>query len=99
MAAAAGVALVASLPREAVADYWPAVALGIWFLSAAVTGRVLSLPVMLVLFGALAGAVAGGIVDVVAHSVVPPFGAAAGMAVGVLVFAASSAGYDDTFSE
>jgi hypothetical protein len=44
MAAAAGVALVASLPREAVADYWPAVALGIWFLSAAVTGRVLSLP-------------------------------------------------------
>lgn len=58
-----------------------------WILCSLVTARVLSLPVGLVLFAALAGGVAGALVALAtSHQV--------GLAIGLLVFAASCGGYD-----
>jgi hypothetical protein len=57
-----------------------------WFLCSAVTARFLELPLGVVLFAALAGGVAGGIVTLVSSHW-------PGVAAAVLVFAASCGGY------
>jgi hypothetical protein len=59
----------------------------VWMACAALTARILSLPLGYVLFSALAGGVAGAIVFLLASH-------AAGMAAGLLVFAASCGSYD-----
>jgi hypothetical protein len=59
----------------------------VWLACAAVTARILSLPSGYVLFSAVAGGVAGAIVFLVASHW-------AGMAAGLLVFAASCGSYD-----
>ena len=59
----------------------------VWLACAAVTGRILSLPLGYVLFSAVAGGVAGAIVFLAASHW-------AGMAAGLLVFAASCGSYD-----
>jgi hypothetical protein len=59
----------------------------VWLASSAVTARILSLPLGYVLFSAVAGGVAGAIVFLVASHW-------AGMAAGLLVFAASCGSYD-----
>jgi hypothetical protein len=86
-----GAALAAPLSRDTVADYWPLAATVAWFGCAALTARVLRLPMALVLFAALAGCVAGALVEVVLGRVLPAVGAAAGLVVALLVFSASSA--------
>lgn len=57
-----------------------------WIACAAVTGRILRLPVSLVAFAAVAGGVAGALVGIAASHT-------AGLIVSVAVFAASCAGY------
>jgi hypothetical protein len=59
----------------------------VWLACSAVTSRILSLPLGYVLFSAVAGGVAGAIVFLVASHW-------AGMAAGLLVFAASCGSYD-----
>jgi hypothetical protein len=59
----------------------------VWLLASVVTARILSLPLGYVLFSAVAGGVAGAIVFLLASH-------AAGMAAGLLVFAASCGSYD-----
>jgi hypothetical protein len=59
----------------------------VWLVCAAVTAWILSLPLGYVLFSAVAGGVAGAIVFLVASHW-------AGMAAGLLVFAASCGSYD-----
>jgi hypothetical protein len=59
----------------------------VWLACSAVTARILSLPLGYVLFSAVAGGVAGAIVFLVASHW-------AGMAAGLLVFAASCGSYD-----
>jgi hypothetical protein len=59
----------------------------VWLACSAVTARILSLPLGYVLFSAVAGGVAGTIVFLVASHW-------AGMAAGLLVFAASCGSYD-----
>jgi hypothetical protein len=59
----------------------------VWLLCSAVTSRILSLPLGYVLFSAVAGGVAGAIVFLAASHW-------AGMAAGLLVFAASCGSYD-----
>ena len=59
----------------------------VWLLASLVTARVLSLPLGFALFSAVAGGVAGSILFLVASH-------AAGMAAGLLVFAASCGSYD-----
>ena len=59
----------------------------VWVLASLVTARILSLPLGYALFSAVAGGVAGAIVFLVASH-------AAGMAAGLLVFAASCGSYD-----
>jgi hypothetical protein len=59
----------------------------VWLACSAVTARVLSLPLGYVLFSAVAGGVAGAIVFLAATHW-------AGMAAGLLVFAASCGSYD-----
>jgi hypothetical protein len=59
----------------------------IWLACSVVTARILSLPLGYVLFSAVAGGVAGAIVFLVASHW-------AGMAAGLLVFAASCGSYD-----
>jgi hypothetical protein len=59
----------------------------VWLSCAAVTGRILSMPLGYVLFSAVAGGVAGAIVFLVASHW-------AGMVAGLLVFAASCGSYD-----
>jgi hypothetical protein len=58
-----------------------------WIGCALVTARVLSLPAGLVLFAALAGGVAGGLVALATSHTV-------GLVISLLVFAASCGGYD-----
>lgn len=58
-----------------------------WIACSLVTARVLSLPAGLVLFAALAGGVAGGLVALAASHTV-------GLVISLLVFAASCGGYD-----
>ena len=59
----------------------------VWLLASVVTARILALPTGYALFSAVAGGVAGAIVFLVASHW-------AGMAAGLLVFAASSGSYD-----
>jgi hypothetical protein len=59
----------------------------VWLACAAVTARILSMPLGYVLFSAVAGGVAGAIVFLVASHW-------AGMVAGLLVFAASCGSYD-----
>jgi hypothetical protein len=59
----------------------------VWLVCSAATARVLSLPLGYVLFSAVAGGVAGAIVFLLASH-------GAGMAAGLLVFAASCGSYD-----
>ncbi|MGH2716005.1 MAG: hypothetical protein ACRDM7_19400 [Thermoleophilaceae bacterium] len=59
----------------------------VWLACSAVTARILSLPLGYVLFSAVAGGVAGAIVFLLASHW-------AGMAAGLLVFAASCGSYD-----
>jgi hypothetical protein len=58
-----------------------------WIACSLVTARVLSLPAGLVLFAALAGGVAGGLVALATSHTV-------GLVISLLVFAASCGGYD-----
>jgi len=73
--------------RDFFEDYGFVVGPVAWLACAAVTARVLSLPLGYVLFSALAGGVAGAIVLLAATHL-------AGIAVALLVFAASCASYD-----
>lgn len=59
-----------------------------WIACSIVSARVLPLPAGVVLFAALAGGICGLLVSLVA-------GHTPGLAVALLVFAASNAGYDD----
>lgn len=63
-----------------------------WIGCALVTARVLSLPAGLVLFAALAGGVAGGLVSLATSHTV-------GIVISLLVFAASCGGYDSERDE
>jgi hypothetical protein len=63
-----------------------------WIACSFVTARVLSLPVGLVLFAALAGGVAGGLVSLATSHTV-------GLVISLLVFAASCGGYDSERDE
>ena len=58
-----------------------------WIACSLVTGRVLGIPAGLVLFAALAGGVAGGLVSLATSHTV-------GLVISLLVFAASCGGYD-----
>jgi hypothetical protein len=81
------VALALALDEEFFEDYGFVVGPVIWIACSLVTGRVLGLPVTYTLFCALAGAVAGIVVELAG-----PHWAAIGAAIGV--FAASVSGYD-----
>lgn len=81
-------ALALALDREFFKDYGFAVGPLSWLGCSLITARVLSLPVGLVAFSALAGGVAGFLVGLVA-------GHLPGLVVSLLVFAASCAGYDE----
>ena len=80
--------LALALDREFFKDYGVAVGPLAWLGCSLLTARVLSLPAGLVAFAALAGGVAGFLVGLVA-------GHLPGLAVSLLVFAASCAGYDE----
>lgn len=82
-----GVLLLLPLQDDFFKDYGFAIGPVSWAACSLVTARLLSLPVGLALFAALAGGVAGALVGLVA-------GHGAGLAVGLLVFAASCGGYD-----
>ncbi len=75
------------LPSNFFKDYGYVTGPLAWIICSVLTARILSLPAGLVLFAALAGGVAGGLVGLVA-------GHAPGMVVSLLVFAASCGGYD-----
>ena len=87
-----GVLVALPLPDDFFEDAGFAVGPIAWIACSLVTGRVLGLPLAFVLFAALAGGVAGAIVLVVASHW-------AGMVAGLLVFAASCAGYDPAAEE
>jgi hypothetical protein len=82
------VVLALALDKEFFEDYGVIVGPLIWIGCSLITGRVLHLPVTFTLFCALAGAVAGIVVELAA-----PHGAAVAAAIGV--FAASASGYDE----
>ena len=83
------VALALALDEDFFEDYGLIVGPLIWTGCALISGRVLGLPLGFTLFCALAGAVAGIVVDLAA-----PHGAA--IVGAVAVFAASASGYDET---
>lgn len=82
-----GLLLLLPLDEDFFKDYGFAIGPLSWAACSLLTARLLSLPAGLALFAALAGGVAGGLVGVVA-------GHGPGLVVGLLVFAASCAGYD-----
>ena len=82
------VALWLALDEDFFEDYGFFVGPVIWVACSLVSGRILGLPVAFTLFCALAGAVAGVVVELAA-----PHWAA--VIAGVGVFAASAAGYDE----
>jgi hypothetical protein len=82
-----GAVLAVLLPDDFFEDYGWASGPVAWTACALVTARVLSLPISIVLFSALAGGVAGAIVFLVTTHW-------PGVAAGLLVFAASCASYD-----
>jgi hypothetical protein len=75
------------LPEDFFKDYGFVTGPVAWIVCSLLTGRILSLPAGLVLFAALAGGVAGGLVGLAASHTV-------GLVVSLLVFAASCGGYD-----
>ena len=79
--------LALALPRSFFEDYGWATGPVAWIGCSLLTGRLLALPAGLVLFAALAGGVAGFLVSLAASH-------AAGLVVSLLVFAASSGGYE-----
>jgi hypothetical protein len=87
-----GVLVALPLPHDFFEDAGFVVGPLAWLGCSLVTARVLSLPAAFVLFGAVAGGVAGAIVMLVA-------GHTAGMVVALLVFSASCASYDPTAEE
>ncbi len=82
-----GLLLLLPLDEDFFKDYGFAVGPAAWAGCALVTARLLSLPLGLALFAALAGGVAGALVGLVA-------GHEGGLVVALLVFAASCGGYD-----
>lgn len=89
LAVATVFAVLVALPlREGFFEDWGMVTGPVaWLACSAVTARVLSLPIGLALFAALAGGVAGAIVALVASHTV-------GLVISLLVFGASCGGYD-----
>jgi hypothetical protein len=83
------VALALALDDEFFEDYGIVAGPLIWIACSLITGRLLKLPVGFTLFCALAGAVAGIVVDFAA-----PHPAA--IVAAIAVFAASASGYDET---
>ena len=83
------VALALALDHDFFEDHGWVAGPVIWSACSLITGRILGLPIGFTLFCALAGAVAGFVVDLAA-----PHGAAIAASVGV--FAASASGYDET---
>ena len=83
------VALALALDDEFFEDYGMIAGPVIWIACSLITGRLLGLPLGFTAFCALAGAVAGIVVDLAA-----PHGAA--IVAAVAVFAASASGYDET---
>jgi hypothetical protein len=81
------VALGLALDRSFFEDWGWVAGPTVWLLASVVTARILALPTGYALFSAVAGGVAGAIVFLVASHW-------AGMAAGLLVFAASSGSYD-----
>ena len=82
-----GILLLLPLEEGFFKDYGFAIGPLAWLGCSLVTARLLSLPVGLALFAALAGGVAGTLVGLVA-------GHGPGLAISLLVFAASCGGYD-----
>ena len=87
-----GVLVALPLPEDFFEDVGFVVGPLAWIACSLVTGRVLGLPAVFVLFAAVAGGVAGAIVLLVA-------GHWAGMGAALLVFGASCAGYDPAAEE
>jgi hypothetical protein len=87
-----GILVALPLPEDFFEDVGFVVGPLAWLLCSLATARVLSMPVAYVLFSAVAGGVAGGIVMLVA-------GHAPGLVVALLVFSASCASYDPTAEE
>ena len=82
-----GILVALPLGDDFFEDYgWAAGPLA-WIVCALITARVVSIPVAFALFAALAGGVAGALVALVTSHWV-------GVGAGLLVFAASCAGYD-----
>ena len=88
----ASAVLAALLPKEFFEDWGFIAGPLAWIACSLVTARVLSLPTPFVLFAALAGAVAGTIVFIVA-------GHWAGVVAALLVFAASCGSYEGGAAE
>jgi hypothetical protein len=83
----AGILIALPLSHDFFEDYGAVVGPLAWAACSAVTARVLSLPLAFALFAAVAGGVAGALVALVTSHWV-------GVGVGLVVFAASCAGYD-----
>ena len=81
--------LALALDEEFFEDYGVVVGPVIWIGCSLVTGRILRLPLGFTAFCALAGAVAGIVVELAAPH-------AAAVVAAVAVFAASASGYDET---
>jgi predicted anti-sigma-YlaC factor YlaD len=92
VAVLSGVLIALPLPDDFFDDVGIVVGPLAWIACSLVTARVLGLPTVFVLFAALAGGVAGGIVALVADHW-------PGVIAGLLVFGASCAGYDPTAEE
>ena len=87
VAVLSGILIALPLSHDFFEDYGFIVGPLAWAACSLVTARVLSIPLAFALFAAVAGGVAGGLVSLVTSHW-------AGVAVGLLVFAASCAGYD-----
>ena len=83
-----GLLLLLPLEEDFFKDYGFAIGPIAWLGCSLLTARLLSVPAGLAMFAALAGGVAGFLVGLVA-------GHLPGLAVSLLVFAASCAGYDE----
>jgi hypothetical protein len=87
-----GVLVALPLPDDFFEDYGIFVGPLAWLACSLVTARVLAIPLAFVVFAAVAGGVAGGLVMLAAKHWM-------GMVAALLVFAASCAGYDAATEE
>jgi hypothetical protein len=87
IAVLSGILIALPLSHDFFKDYGAIVGPLAWAVCSAITARVLSIPLIFALFAAVAGGVAGVLVALV-------MGHWVGVAAGLLVFAASCAGYD-----